>query len=688
LLRDLASQLVLDEAPEPPSARRSLEAALDATLHELREAFHRRGRLSSRNEAVDEVSKLLFAHFACVTAGRPGLSQALLVASDPAATLLEVVRSAFAEHLPASLTHEIAESDFALRLKPAESDLALEIARAFGHLDRLALSTRDIALEADVLNGVFSAFLADSFVDERQLGQYLTPPEIVQFMVDVALGSLSDEEFSLLTDPQQLGAFGCVLDPSCGVGSFLTATTRALIPSVVQRHGKEEAQLWLQSFAGQSLVGIDKSERMVRLALTSLALLSPTPVHLHLANGLAKKGRDGAITAALAGKAGLILTNPPFGAEFRADDLSHFELPTHWAKRVPAKVDSELLFLERYLEWLRPGGRVLAIVPDSVLTNRGLFHDLRRALSSRAEVEVVVSLPAVTFSAAGTTTKTSVLQLRRADGRRPRRSYVAICSDVGYSVGTRSSHRQKRSNGDGDLPLIATEILPTEEEPTTGRFIPELASFHRWDATYHASLPSDVRGFLETPPLGAVFVRDVAQLSAERADPRRWAAPHFTYIEISDVDGVTGYVQAKTVAREEAPSRARKKVRTGDVLVSTVRPERRTVGVVSPELAGAVCSTGFAVLRPIGVEPYVLAALLRTDFAVAQILRNNVGIAYPAIEETCLLDLLLPVAKERLNELLYAAEALTLAEARTSRARDTFRNAILDAVSDFQANAA
>lgn len=87
----------------------------------------------------------------------------------------------------------------------------------------------------------------------------------------------------------------------------------------------------------------------------------------------------------------------------------------------------------------------------------------------------------------------------------------------------------------------------------------------------------------------------------------------------------------------------------GDVLVSTVRPERGTVGVVRDEQGACICTTGFAVLRPKSIHPLLLAHLLKTDFVLAQLLRHNVGIAYPAIDESCLPDVLLPIRVDDLK---------------------------------------
>src|SRR5207249_3604972 len=164
---------------------------------------------------------------------------------------------------------------------------------------------------------------------------------------------------------------------------------------------------------GRVLVGIDKSERMVRLALTNMAMFGFPTARLHLANSLARNGEDGKLTESLVGKVKLILTNPPFGASFQGNDLVKYQLATNWSRRFPGRLDSELLFMERYLDWLAPGGQLVAIVPDSILTNKAVFEELRRGIANDVELCTVVSLPSVTFGVAGTNTKTSILHLRK-----------------------------------------------------------------------------------------------------------------------------------------------------------------------------------------------------------------------------------------------------------------------------------
>lgn len=555
----------------------------------------------------------------------------------PASALISFVERMVAEHLPASLGHEFGPDDFSVRIKEGEDELALEVIHAFSNLGQSGAS-----LPGDLMNDAFGQFLADSFADEKELGQYLTPSEVVRFMVDLALDDLPEHEFDRLADPAEFANFGLVMDPSCGVGSFLaefvrSAHSRLLAKGLV-------GQEWSAAASRDLVVGLDKSERMVRLALANLATFGADRARLHLVNSLARTGPDALVTASFEGAAGLILTNPPFGATFSASEVSDYRIATEWAK--PASVDSELLFMERYVDWLRPGGQLMAIVPDSILTNRGLFAKLRKGLAPDIELRSVVSLPPVTFAAAGTTTKTSVIQFRRGK-KSPTMVRFAVCDDVGFSV----TKRQKVPTGSGQLPTILQAMR--DHDPNVVVLLADVDEAERWDATFHGSKV----GSHLADSSALVRVGEVASLSQEKLNPKRLPGEYFDYIEISDVNGELLTVSSKPMQTSSPPSRARQRVRTNDVLVSTVRPERGAVGVVNFELDGAICTTGFGVLRPVRIDPTVLAALLQTEFVRHQFIRNNVGIAYPAIDSRILEDIVLPATLEDLNSLQSAAQS-------------------------------
>lgn len=664
-------QLPLFSQGQQPSDK-DLRGAFARTFRQIRELLHSVGRLSSRHEALDEVAKLIFSHVMSIDTGGHGITAATVpVGTNSARNLKKFVQQAFHDHLPVCLSHEIAPSDFALRMKDSESTLANGLIEAF---TQLANTTSQHSLNdlgsADLMNDAFGQFIVDSFSDEKELGQYLTPPEIVRFMVRLGIHSLLPEHSDALLDPHNGNSPLLILDPSCGVGSFLAESLRVLAARVADAHGRSALPKWTSRTLSRSLVGVDKSERMIRLALTNLALFGAPMANLHLANALDRTGKDGAAMAELEGRAALILTNPPFGAEFHRDGLTQYQIASRWSNGNGSTIDSELLFVERYLDWLAPGGVLVAIVPDSILTNQGMFRRLREGISPSVELLSVISLPHVTFAAAGTNTKTSILHLRKTETRNKNTQvYFGICDHIGFDVVRRGTQRCRVPIDENELPAVLEEATGVAS-PKIGVAKAAVNDEPRWDATFHAGLPNQVDERLKKRKRTDVTVADVAELVNERLNPSRLGAAEFQYIEISDLDPVSASVRAKPVACDRAPTRARKLVSAGDVLVSTVRPERRAVGVVPEHLDGAVCSTGIAVVRPKAVAPVVLARALQSDFVNVQLLRHNVGIAYPAIDEACLPGLVLPLRSGDLEPLRDVASAVSKAQINLLDAQD------------------
>ena len=126
--------------------------------------------------------------------------------------------------------------------------------------------------------------------------------------------------------PNQDQKPGVILDPSCGVGSFLAETLRVLYEQAKNRMRQEDLHRWATSTLKNNIIGIDKSERMIRLATANLALFGAPATNLHLANSLVRGGTDGELSQTLNGRAILILTNPPFGATFSSTDLSGYQM--------------------------------------------------------------------------------------------------------------------------------------------------------------------------------------------------------------------------------------------------------------------------------------------------------------------------------------------------------------------------
>jgi type I restriction enzyme S subunit len=109
----------------------------------------------------------------------------------------------------------------------------------------------------------------------------------------------------------------------------------------------------------------------------------------------------------------------------------------------------------------------------------------------------------------------------------------------------------------------------------------------------------------------------------------------FRYLDIGAVG--TGILTGKPQRLKfgSAPSRARRVLRRGDTIISTVRTYLKAVYFISEDVFDLMASTGFAVLTPgQGVDPWFLSFLVQSDPFTDRVSADSVGTAYPAIAET------------------------------------------------------
>lgn len=128
-------------------------------------------------------------------------------------------------------------------------------------------------------------------------------------------------------------------------------------------------------------------------------------------------------------------------------------------------------------------------------------------------------------------------------------------------------------------------------------------------------------------------------------------ADEFTYVDISSIDNKTKRISnPKQLPAGNAPSRARQRLRDGDVLVSMTRPNLNAVALVTPELDGSIGSTGFHVLRAReNVLPQWLYYGVQTRRFVGAMSDLVQGALYPAVrpKDIRAFDIVLPDLEEQ-----------------------------------------
>jgi type I restriction enzyme S subunit len=133
----------------------------------------------------------------------------------------------------------------------------------------------------------------------------------------------------------------------------------------------------------------------------------------------------------------------------------------------------------------------------------------------------------------------------------------------------------------------------------------------------------------ETMKLGEVLEK------TETVNPLLSPNEEFDYIDVSSVSNTTFEIEeTQRLKGKDAPSRARKRVRTNDIIFATIRPTLQRIAVVPEHLDKQVCSTGYFVLRPKpGVDHrFVYYSLFTEDFT-GQMESLQKGASYPAVTD-------------------------------------------------------
>ncbi len=137
------------------------------------------------------------------------------------------------------------------------------------------------------------------------------------------------------------------------------------------------------------------------------------------------------------------------------------------------------------------------------------------------------------------------------------------------------------------------------------------------------------------------------EVLAETTDPEY----EFSYVDIGSVSADEGIIKQELMSFETAPSRARRIVKTGDTIVSTVRTYLRAIAPIHEINERLIVSTGFAVLRPRRIKSGYLAYALKEKSFIENVVSRSVGVSYPAVNANEIGDVIvnLPPLSEQTN---------------------------------------
>lgn len=420
-------------------------------LHQCHNVIRNREKLDPA-AAFDEIAKILFVKVYVERELRAKRQRKNLFNVDyldgqlgkhPLNTLFEQTKEAYEED-------KIFDDDEEIRLRPATGREIVKL------LERYNLSDTS----EDIKGIAFERFLGRTFRGE--IGQFFTPRTIVEFMIRM----VEPKEEDIICDPAsgsggflirffeivreqiladadaQYQAFKAELDKknlSEGKKAEALREKFAEIRATLDQ-SKRESRLW--RLANRCIYGTDANDRMARTSKMNMIMHGDGHGGVHHHDGFLN------VNGIFEGRFDIILTNPPFGANVEPSDVVHesdtavsreaakryendygdlytdaiarvraavnkpivslFELP----KGEKSKIKTEILFIERCLSLLKPGGRLGIVLPEGIFNNPSLAY-VREFCENRAFVRAVVSLPQETFFSSGAAVKASLLFLQK-----------------------------------------------------------------------------------------------------------------------------------------------------------------------------------------------------------------------------------------------------------------------------------
>jgi type I restriction enzyme M protein len=376
----------------------------------------------------------------------------------------------------------------------------------------------DLSKTGDDIKGLaFEKFLGNTFRGE--LGQYFTPRPVVDFMVSL----LNPKESELICDPAA-GSGGFLIRAFEHVREQIAADVQAQKDKVREEieakklAPEKEDRLIEEAFttlnkellpsgddnspvdtrvgrlAWNCIFGTDAEPRAARTAKMNMIMHGDGHGGIHYHDGLVD------INGIFPSRFHIVITNPPFGANVGRDQKvggsEETRIPDDPAYRTQcvkrygqawkdsqsrmldaasthtsildlfqigkgkANRSTELVFVERCLNLLRPGGRMGIVLPDGNLNNPSLAW-LRRWCEGKARILAIVSLPEETFRSAAATVKASLVFLHR----------FTEADEIAWEAAWAAAHAANDAifNADRDMfcAKIGTRIVDGDSKKTT-----------------------------------------------------------------------------------------------------------------------------------------------------------------------------------------------------------------------------
>jgi type I restriction enzyme M protein len=606
------------------------------------------------------------------------------------ALLFEDLVSQLEEDIQRGNKKRIFDEDESLRLSPGT------IKEVVGKLE----NTDMWGIDEDLNGRLFETFLSAT-MRGQELGQYFTPRSIVDFTARLAKPEANKDHVDK------------VMDACCGTGGFLIETLTHMRQQVRNNPSltSNEKERLIQKISNESIYGIDagKEPKMAQIARINMYLHGDGGSRIYAMDALDKEVDERSAVSPeeqhnvrefrkdLEGdmeKFDVVLSNPPFSMNYSNDrseeerilrqyDVGEYDYSGKYEGRTSLR--SSVMFLERYHDIMEPGGEMLTVMDDSVLSGSSRSFS-RDWLREHFIVKAVISLPGDAFQRVGARQKTSILYLKKKESPDEEQPAVFMeeCTALGLEDKPQRTPESERKRAKRATEQEIEEVLEKYrrfEQGEDGPWAvePEMIQ-DRLDVKFCRPHDNPAMELWEDDGVETKPVEDVVERIEEDVKPGESPNEKFTFLEVSyegeprrgDVkfgDDI-GYSTVRTAEG-------------GDIVISHINAVNGAICVLPKEMDDVVISKEYSILRvkdDADVDPLYLRILLRSPEFRAMLLSRSSGGGRHRVDWDALRDLQIPMIP--LDEQQEYADDIRKADEMREEAERMEEEAVVEAEDD------
>lgn len=634
-------------------------------LLNLREEFHTNGRIDDSNAKLDEIMKVLVVSYYEARRGNKfsldyikDLSVKKYGNSDNTAKTL---RELFEEITKdAMFFNEDGTNIFganpSLIIQESENQFADKLITELSKIDFLSLIKDGSNSDFDLVNECFGHFVRDNFRNNKEDGQYMTPSEVTEPILDMAFNDIfNDKEF--MKNLKKNNYEFTIMDPTCGVGTLIIEAFKRFEKYINELNiDGEYKDVIIKNIKQNCLIGQDKVDRMARLSKINMMLIGGNISNISVGNTISGESKINQFL----NKVDLIFNNPPFGAEYNISKfIGDKNYPILNKIEVSSGiVNSELAVLDKSISLLKPNGRLVIVVPDSVVSAKGIYEAFRKELMNSCDIKAILELPGVTFAQAGTRTKTVIMYIQKKVSIN-REIFMGVCNDVGYIVKERAGVPVKIQEGINEMYDISKAYLKNEKiEDEKFKIVCNIPSAtiisHEYimDNVLNPSFYSADRLNslikLESIDSTKFTVKKLGEIVEFKNKKRKSfnvsdEIKHISVLHINP-DSTIDLEQARLFK----PVSKGRICESGDILFSKINPRIPRLAVMPETNETFVCSNEFEIIRvKEGISQYLLTEILKLPYVRQQIenLTSGTSSSHNRIKTEQLNEILIPLPR-------------------------------------------